>query len=78
MQIGTCENLNCKFIQFHISSKESIPKTSPCDPYKPTTFAVMLAAQNELQLAPKPVGEKLSGQRLLSGIITWISNLDKG
>jgi hypothetical protein len=31
----------------------------------------MLAAENELQLAPKPVGEKLSGQRLLSGIITW-------
>ena len=28
MKIGTCEDLNCKFIQFHISSKESIPKTS--------------------------------------------------
>jgi hypothetical protein len=27
MNIGTCEDLNCKFIQFHISSKESIPKT---------------------------------------------------
>jgi hypothetical protein len=27
----------------------------------------------------KPVGEKLSGpQRLLSDIITWISNFDKG
>lgn len=79
MKIGTCEDLNCKFIQFHISSKESIPKTSPCDPHKPNAFAVMLAAQNELQLPPKPVGEKLSGpQRLLSDIITWISNFDKG
>ena len=40
---------------------------SPCDPHKPNAFAVMLAAQNELQLPPKPVGEKLSGpQRLLS------------
>ena len=29
MKIGTCEDLNCKFIQLHISSKESIPKTSP-------------------------------------------------
>jgi hypothetical protein len=49
------------------------------DPYKPNAFAVMLAAQNELQLPPKPVGEKLSGpQRLLSDIITWISNFDKG
>ena len=35
MKISTCEDLNCKFIQFHISSKESIPKTSPCDPHKP-------------------------------------------
>ena len=79
MKIGTCEDLNCKFIQFHISSKESIPKTSPCDPHKPNAFAVMLAAQNELQLPPKPVGEKLNGpQRLLSDIITWISNFDKG
>jgi ABC-type thiamine transport system substrate-binding protein len=54
MKIGTCENLNCKFIQFHISSKESIPKTSPCDPHKPNAFAVMLAAYNELQPPPPP------------------------
>jgi hypothetical protein len=79
MKIGKCEDLNCKFIQFHISSKESIPKMSPCDSHKPNAFAVMLAAQNELQLPLKPVGEKLSGpQRLLSDIITWISNFDKG
>ena len=78
IKIGTCEDLNYKFIQFHISSKESIPKTSPCDPHKPNAFAVMLAAQNELQLPPKPVGEKLSGpQRLLSDIITWISNFER-
>jgi hypothetical protein len=79
MKIGTCEDLNCKFIQFHISSKESIPKTSLCDPHKHNAFAVMPMAQNELQFPPKPVGEKLSGpQRLLSDIITWISNFDKG
>jgi hypothetical protein len=79
MKIGTCEDLNCKFIQFHISSKESIPKTSLCDPHKHNAFAVMPVAQNELQFPPKPVGEKLSGpQRLLSDIITWISNFDKG
>ena len=53
MKIGKCEDLNCKFIQFHISSKESIPKTSSCDPHKPNAFDVMLAAQNELQLPPK-------------------------
>ena len=42
MKIGTCEDLNCKFIQFHISSKESIPKTSPCDPHKPSNQEMVL------------------------------------
>jgi hypothetical protein len=58
-----------------------ISERRSCDPYKPNAFAVnvMLATQNELQLPPKPVGEKLNGpQRLLSDIITWISNFDKG
>jgi hypothetical protein len=49
----------------------------PCDPHKPNAFAVMLAAQNELQLPPKPVGEKLSEPRLHSDIITWISNFER-
>ena len=78
MKIGTCEDLNCKFIQFHISSKESIPKTSPCDPHKPNAFAVMLAAQNEHQLPQSQLVRSCGPQRFLSDIITWISNFDTG
>ena len=74
----TCESLKCNFVQFQVSLTE-LPKLPACDPQKRNAFAIMFASQNECQLPQKPTGDKLSGpQRLLSDLIDWISNFDKG